>query len=73
MATFTVVRTVDAYATYEAKVEADSPEDAADQAWAAPELYDWQDLDVQTFDDRFYMTLDDQGQEIESTRVGDFC
>jgi len=73
MPTFTVVRTVDAYATYEAKIEANSPEDAADQAWAAPELYDWEDLDVQTFDDCFYMTVDAKGRELEATRVGDCC
>ena len=70
MAKFTVVCRVDAWARYEAEVEADSPEEAAELAYDCPEDYDWQDDGVQTFDDRFYLTLDAEGREIESTRVG---
>ena len=72
MPTFTVLRRIDAYADYVAEVEADSAEEAAELARDNHEDYKWEYDQTAEFDDRFYVTLDAQGDEIEETRVGDF-
>ncbi|HVN01679.1 MAG TPA: hypothetical protein VMT68_15860 [Caulobacteraceae bacterium] len=72
MATFIVLCRIDAYADYVAEVEADSAEDAAELAQDNHDDYKWEYAHTAEFDDRFYVTLDADGDEIESTRVGDF-
>ena len=72
MPKFTVVCRIDAYAYYVAEVEADSAEDAAELAWESHEDYTWESDGTQEFDDRIYMTLDANGEAIESTKCGDF-
>lgn len=72
MSKFIVRRIVDAYAVYEAEVEARSPSEAANLAYLTEEDYIWSDLpDIQTFDARYFVTLDDNGDPIEITKVGD--
>jgi hypothetical protein len=73
MARFTVVRFVDAWALYETEIEADDAHEAAQIAYDLADEFEWKDLGTQTFDARFYMTLDDKRREIESTRVGRIC
>ena len=72
MPKFTVVCRIDAYADYVAEVEADNAEDAAEMARDSHEDYAWVSDGTQEFDDRIYMTLDANGEAIDSTRVGDF-
>jgi hypothetical protein len=70
--TFTVLCRIDAYADYVAQVEADSAEDAAELARESHEDYKWEYDQTVEFDDRFYVTLNAHGDEIEATRVGDY-
>lgn len=72
MPRFTVLCRVDAYVDYEAVVEAETAEDAAELANYCPEDYKWQELGPVEFDARGYVTLDDDRDEIESTRQGCF-
>jgi hypothetical protein len=72
MPTFTVLCRIDAYADYEAEIEADSAEEAAELASDNREDYKWEHRGTAEFDDRFYVTLDEGGNEIEATRVGDY-
>ena len=72
MPTFRVLCRIDAYADYVAEVEADSAEEAAELAETNHEDYKWTYDETAEFDDRFYVTLDENGEEIESTRTGDF-
>jgi hypothetical protein len=72
MPTFTVLCRIDAYADYVAEVEADSAEDAAELARDNHEDYKWEYDQTAEFDDRFYVTLNAHGDEIEATRVGDY-
>ena len=72
MAKFQVLRRVDAFVDYIAEVEADSPEEAARKANDDEEPFDWQERGVVQFDARTFVTLDDEGSEIESTQCGDF-
>ena len=72
MPTFTVLCRIDAYADYVAEVEADSAEEAAGLAQDNHEDYKWEYSQTAEFDDRFYVTLDADGDEIEATRVGDY-
>jgi len=69
---FKVLCRIDAFADYVAEVEADSAEDAAELALESHEDYTWEHHYTQEFDDRIYVTLDANGDEIESTKVGDF-
>jgi hypothetical protein len=72
MLKFTVLCRIDAYADYVATVEADDAEEAAELARENHGDYKWEHEQTAEFDDRFYVTLDGDGDEIEATRVGDF-
>jgi hypothetical protein len=72
MPVFEVKRRVDAYVDYYAKVEADSPSEAAQLACDDPADYVWEKDQTQEFDARLYITLDAEGLEIEETEVRDF-
>jgi hypothetical protein len=65
--TFTVLCRIAAYADYVAEVEADSAEEAAQVAEDNHEDYTWEHRQTAEFDDRFYVTLDANGDEIESS------
>ena len=67
MPKFTVLCRIDAYADYVAEVEADSAEEAALLAEANHGKYEWEHEQTAEFDARFYITLDAEGREIEST------
>jgi hypothetical protein len=69
---FNVLCRIDAYADYVAVVEADTPEDAAQLAYDEHGDYKWEYHQTAEFDDRRYITLDDHGDEIEGTEIGDF-
>lgn len=71
MPEFNVLCYVDAYVKYEAKVEAENAEQAAQLAHDNPEDYKWIGGDVQEFDARKCVTLTDFGDEIEETYCGD--
>ena len=71
MPTFTVLCLIDAYADYVAEVVADSAEEAARLAEDDHGGYAWEHRQTAEFDDRFYVTLDADGDEIEATHVGD--
>jgi len=71
-AAYTVLCRIDAYADYTAIVEADSAEEAAELASDNHGGYHWVFSGTHEFDDRRYVTLDQSGDEIESTLVGDF-
>lgn len=71
MARFTVRRVVDAYAVYEAEVEAETPKAAAEAARNDEEQYQWAEAFTQTFDARNFVTMSEDGGEIEETKVGD--
>jgi hypothetical protein len=72
MPTFQVLCRIDAFADYVATVEADSAEEAAELASDNHGDYSWEHHSTAEFDDRLYVTLDDDGDEIEATQVGDF-
>ena len=73
MAKFNVLCRVDAYVDYVAEVEAD---DAAEAAQLANHdlsgHYKWEERGTQEFDARLYITLDENGEEIDGTQAGDF-
>ncbi len=71
MPKFYVLCQVDAYVRYEAEVEADDAEQAAQLACDRPEDYKWVGGDAQEFDARKYVTLTAEGDEIEETYCGD--
>ena len=70
--TFEVLCRIDAFADYVAEVEADDAEEAAALAHDDHGDYKWEHRSIQEFDARLYVTLDDAGNEIEETQVGDF-
>jgi len=72
MPTFTVLCRIDAYADYVAEVDADDAEGAAMLARENHGDYKWEHDRTAEFDDRLYVTLNDDGDEIEGTQVGDF-
>lgn len=72
MPTFNVLCRIDAYADYVAQVDADSAEEAAELARENHGDYKWEYDQTAEFDDRLYVTLSDDGDEIEGTQVGDF-
>jgi hypothetical protein len=72
MPTFTVLCRIDAYADYVAEVEADNAAEAAELARENHGDYKWEHDQTAEFDDRLYVTLNDEGDEIEGTQVGDF-
>ncbi len=69
---FNVLCRIDAYADYVAEVEAETAEEAAERAYDSHEDYRWEFRQTAEFDDRRYVTLDDQGDEIDATEMGDF-
>lgn len=70
MPIFTVLCRVDAFVDYVVDIEADSAEDAASIAYENDQ--EWVQRDVVEFDDRMVVTLDEDGDEIERTKRGDF-
>lgn len=72
MPRFKVLCRIDAFADYVAEVEADSPADAAQLAEENHSAYKWEHDGTHEFDARVYVTLDADGNEIESTQCGDF-
>jgi hypothetical protein len=72
MPTFKVLCRIDAFADYVAEVEADNAEEAAELAQDNHNDYRWEYEQTAEFDDRTYVTLDPNGDEIEATQVGDF-
>jgi hypothetical protein len=71
MPTFKVLCRVDAFIDYVAEVEADDADEAAYLAKEGPKL-EWQREGEAEFDARLYVTLDKDGEPIESTQCGDF-
>jgi hypothetical protein len=69
MPTFTVLRRQDAYVDYLAEIEADTPQAAADLACEADGIV-WEERGVTEFDANRVVTLDGDGEEIESTARG---
>jgi hypothetical protein len=69
---FKVLCRIDAYADYVAVVVARNATQAAELAQDNHERYKWQYYQTAEFDDRLYVTLDKDGDEIEGTQVGDF-
>jgi hypothetical protein len=72
MPIFNVLCRIDAYADYVAQVEADTAEEAAELANENHADYTWEYHQTAEFDDRLYITLDDDGLEIDGTQTGDF-
>ena len=72
MPTFTVLCRIDAYADYVAKVEADDAAEAAELARDNHGDYKWEHDQTLEFDDRYYVALDEDGEQIEKTRTGDY-
>lgn len=72
MPNYRVLCRVDAYVDYIAEVEADDPMTAAQLAYDHPGDYQWEAGGAQEFDARKYLTLDENGEEIEDTRAGDW-
>ena len=70
--TFEVLCRIDAFADYVAEVEAEDAEEAALLANDNHGDYKWERRFTQEFEARLYVTLDDAGNEIEETQVGDF-
>ena len=71
MPIFTVLCRIDAYADYVAEVDADDAAQAAELARESHGDYKWKYDQTAEFDDRLYVTLNDDGDEIEGTQVGD--
>jgi hypothetical protein len=71
MPKFTVVRRVDAFVDYLAEVEAETAEEAADLAVENEEKYDWAVDGTYEFEDKLFVTLDADGNEIPETARGD--
>ena len=69
---FRVLCRIDAYADYVAEIEATDAQEAAQLARDDHEYHDWEFQQTAEFDARLYVTLDKNGDEIESTVVGDF-
>lgn len=71
MPIFQVLCRVDAFIDYVAEVEADDAEEAAYLAKEGASLA-WERQGEVEFDARLYMTLDENGEPMESTKCGDF-
>lgn len=70
MPKFTVLSRVDAYVDYHTEVEADSAEEAAEIAYDGGPDIRWIGQGVVEFDAVRVVTLDADGEEIESTVCG---
>jgi hypothetical protein len=71
MPKFQVLCRIDAFIDYVAEVEADTAEEAAELASDDHNSYKWVRDSESEFDDRVYVTLDAEGNEVESTQCGD--
>jgi hypothetical protein len=71
MPKYTVRRLVDAYVVYEAEVEAPDAEHASIYAREDETEYEWEECCTNEFDARNFVTLNEDGGEIEETQVGD--
>ena len=71
MPKFTVLSRVDAYVDYITVVEAEDAQGAADLVHEG-HGFTWEARGVVEFDARRVVTLDAQGEEIDSTARGDF-
>lgn len=72
MPKFKVLRRVDAFADDVAEVEAETAEEAARKASVDERTYEWEETGTHHFDARLFVTLDENGSEIEATQRGDF-
>ena len=63
---------IDAFADYVAVVVARNAAQAAQLAQDNHDRYKWEHHQTAEFDDRLYVTLSPDGDEIEATQVGDF-
>jgi hypothetical protein len=70
--TFEVLCRIDAFADYAAEVEAADADEAVAMARGNHEDYKWEHRFTQEFDARLYVALDEAGNEIEETELGDF-
>ena len=71
MPTFTVLSRRDAFVDYVTTVEAEDAQAAADLVHEGSG-FTWEERGVVEFDARRVVTLDAEGEEIESTARGDF-
>lgn len=72
LAKFSVLCRVDAFVDYVAEVQANSAKEAAAKAYRNAESLVWKPDGTAEFDARLYVTLDDDGFEIDGTQQGDF-
>lgn len=72
MPKFEVLCRIDAFIDYVAEIEADTAEEAAELANDSHSDYRWRRNGKAEFDARLYVTLDAEGNEIDSTQCGDF-
>ena len=72
MPKFRVLRRVDAFVDDVVDIEADSAEEAASAASDDERKFDWKEVGVHAFDARYFVALDEDGNEIEATAQGDF-
>jgi hypothetical protein len=70
MTKFKVLKTIDAYVRYIATVEATTAEQAAKIALEHEEDYIWEHDSISEYDTRDFVTLTDDANEIEETRIG---
>lgn len=70
MPRFTVLSRVDAYVDYTVEIEANSPEEAAEIAYGGGPEINWVEQGTVEFDTARVVTLDANGEEIESTACG---
>jgi len=69
MPLFIVRRRVDAYVCYVAEVRARTARKAAELASGDEGAYAWQEEATDEFDARLFITLDDEGSELEQTEI----
>jgi len=72
MPKFTVLRRIDAWVDYVAEVKAKNAEAAARIAQVLAGQLEWEERGTVQFDARGYVALDDDGDEIEESRCGDW-
>lgn len=72
MPTFQVLRRVDAFVDYVAHVEAASADEAVAHVAKDEAKFAWSEIGVAQFDARCFVVLDQDGDELDSTRRGDF-
>jgi hypothetical protein len=72
MPKFRVLSRADAFVDYVAEIEAESPEKAVELPYAGEAEIAWKEVGTVEFDARHMVALDDNGEEIETTALGDF-